>query len=99
MRPDNWRFTGFHADGCTCRGHSPPGSATFCWAAGGCGFGCGGSVGGLMLSWQTDYPTSFWIAVLGGVGFLLAGLVASWLNGHAQQAASDQAGALDMNDL
>lgn len=47
MRPDNWRFTGFHADGCACRGHSPPGSATFCWAAGGCGFGCGGSVGGL----------------------------------------------------
>lgn len=55
--------------------------------------------GGLMLSWHTDYPTSFWIAVLGGVGFLLAGLVASWLNGHAQQAASDQAGALDMNDI
>lgn len=30
--------------------------------------------GGLVLSWQTDYPTSFWIAALGGMGFVAAGL-------------------------
>ncbi|MCX2561791.1 metal ABC transporter permease [Acetobacter farinalis] len=31
--------------------------------------------GGLILSWETDYPTSFWIALLGGAGFMLVGLV------------------------
>ncbi|MDN7354519.1 metal ABC transporter permease [Acetobacter senegalensis] len=55
--------------------------------------------GGLMLSWQTDYPTSFWISVLGGAGFLLAAPVASWVSQRVEAKRLSNASSLDLNEV
>ncbi|MCG4260260.1 metal ABC transporter permease [Acetobacter senegalensis] len=55
--------------------------------------------GGLMLSWQTDYPTSFWISVLGGAGFLLAAPVASWVSRRVEAKRLSNASPLDLNEV